>query len=227
MIRQSTQDTPITTHRISPQRCRLNQYYQAILKKLHQTCGLEASQPLSLGVTSSRSGEGVSSIAAELAISAAQIGPTLLIESNIMLPSVNKIFDISQGPGLLNVVIQGLHVCECVQKPEVENLSVLTSGTSGTARDLMNHSGRLSEVFDSVRHNYRFLICDLPSVEEESCTRLAQLLDGVVLVVEAERVSGQTIRQAKEKLELADVNLLGAVFNKQPDYIPSWLQKIL
>jgi len=60
------------------------------------------------------------------------------------------------------------------------------------------------------------ILFDLPLANELTCCfALASRLDGVLLVVEAERVPRQKALRAKRGLDQAKVNILGAVYNKQ------------
>jgi len=45
-------------------------------------------------------------------------------------------------------------------------------------------------------------------------------VDGVVLVVEAEKTRWQVVESLKEKIENSGGNILGMVFNKRRFYIP-------
>jgi Mrp family chromosome partitioning ATPase len=55
----------------------------------------------------------------------------------------------------------------------------------------------------------------------------APLVDGVVLVVESERVRWQVAARGIELLEQAGTQVLGTVINKQREYIPEWLYQQL
>jgi Mrp family chromosome partitioning ATPase len=57
--------------------------------------------------------------------------------------------------------------------------------------------------------------------------RLAGLLDGVLFVIEAERVRWQVAERTTEHLRRANVRLLGAVLNKRRRHVPEWLYRTL
>jgi len=52
---------------------------------------------------------------------------------------------------------------------------------------------------------------------------LCRKVDGVVLVVEADKSRSPIVRHVRDKILQSGGNLLGIVFNKQQYYIPEWL----
>ena len=73
---------------------------------------------------------------------------------------------------------------------------------------------------------YEYILFDIPSLNEGSMgIRIASHLDGVILVVEAERVRREVAEQSKGLLERAQVRVLGTIFNKRRFYVPDWLYR--
>jgi Mrp family chromosome partitioning ATPase len=56
---------------------------------------------------------------------------------------------------------------------------------------------------------------------------LAPGVDGVVLVVEADRTKRDQIQRAQRTIEMANGNLLGLVLNKRRYVVPRWLYRKL
>ena len=54
---------------------------------------------------------------------------------------------------------------------------------------------------------------------------MASQLDGVLLIVAAERVSGPLARKAADQLRQAGADLVGAVLNECPCYLPQWIER--
>jgi Mrp family chromosome partitioning ATPase len=77
---------------------------------------------------------------------------------------------------------------------------------------------RLAELLDE----FEFVLINAPSVIlDGTATLLGPLVDGVILVVEANSTHREVARKAKERLESANVRLLGAVFNNRTFPIPA------
>ena len=78
------------------------------------------------------------------------------------------------------------------------------------------------------KRDFRTVLLDLPPVAESSVwCPLVGALDGVILVIEAERTDGRTALHAKQRLLESGANILGVVFNKRRMHIPGWLYRIL
>lgn len=85
-----------------------------------------------------------------------------------------------------------------------------------------------SAVRDLVREGkqaFDLVIVDLPVVDGPGCLDWAAALDGVVLVLEAERVRWQAAARSLTLLKRCGVEVLGSVINKRRDYIPEFLYR--
>jgi len=75
---------------------------------------------------------------------------------------------------------------------------------------------------------YRVVVFDMPPVWDPGFSaRLASQVDGVILVVEAEKVRWEVARQAIDLLGQSKANVIGAVLNKRQFHIPEWMYKRL
>ena len=74
---------------------------------------------------------------------------------------------------------------------------------------------------------FGLVILDLPTVAEGLPAGFGALSDGLILIVEAEKVRWQIAQRTASHLTLTGVNVLGVVMNKRPDHIPRWLYKTL
>ena len=98
---------------------------------------------------------------------------------------------------------------------EVGSLSLLTSGVAPS--DLMTSSGSvpLRLLLENLSRMFDVVIVDSPPVAVTSpAEAIAQMVDGVLLVVKAGGFDVQVIRRAKERLESRGVQLLGMVLNQ-------------
>lgn len=80
----------------------------------------------------------------------------------------------------------------------------------------------------AMRSSFDFTLIDCPSIKSSfDAAVLAPNVDGVVLVVEADRTKREQIRQAQQTIEMADGKLLGLVMNKRRYVVPRWLYRLL
>ena len=79
-----------------------------------------------------------------------------------------------------------------------------------------------------LKREYSIVIFDGPALQDDKGgTQIARIMDGVILVVEAENTRWEVAQHAKERLLEAGANILGVVLNKRRFYIPDWLHKML
>jgi protein-tyrosine kinase len=179
----------------------------------------------SLGVTSSRGGEGVSTIALHCALAAEQLfrQPVLLVEANVGKPSLGKLLRLERGPGLGEMLLELDHREDCVQRWG-DNLSAITAGNMDPRQLHRCSAESITRTIDSMQEGFRLTVWDLPAVSENqlACEMAAQL-DGVLLVVESERVMTEMAEEAVARLRSAGAKVLGAVLNKERQHVPGWL----
>jgi len=177
-----------------------------------------------IGVTSGYAGEGVSTVAANLAVALSHQGSSLLVDANIQNPAVHRIFSVNLAPGLADALESGK---TGLASTAARDLDVIPAGhTNGTVPQLYESSAGLEGFLTRVRGKYRFVVFDLPPVSETSAAlRLARLVDGVILVVEAERSRWQSVQRFRDQLLQVKANLLGIVLNKRRFPVPRFLYR--
>ena len=208
----------------------IQEYCRSLLHRLPWPgkTGIDALR--TLGITSCRQGEGVSTIAASLAAAAASWGDyrILLADANVAKPSAHECFGVPLYPGWANIHNDGDDLAKHIQPTSIFNLSVLAAGI----RDEQNTSagidlgspGLVKELADG----FELAVFDLPPVESSNdAAHLAALLDGVVLVVEAESSNCDDVRRACELMTRFGARPLGVVLNKFRQSVPEWLARAL
>jgi Mrp family chromosome partitioning ATPase len=202
--------------------------YQSILARLPWP-GDGASHLLrTFGLTSCHSGEGVSTTAVFLAMEAARIGDqrVLLVDANFAHPSVHEATGVDLSPGLSESLLDLQRLPAAIQPSSLENLYVLSAGGDGGNGAQAGASASSSDLLEALKADFDLVVFDLPAAGVAGFPfRLSALLDGIIWVVEAERVSGKVAQQVKELLTCARVRLLGAVLNKAPRHGPRWLDQ--
>jgi len=80
----------------------------------------------------------------------------------------------------------------------------------------------------AVRQRFDIILIDAPSISElPLVSSVGRFIDGVVLVVEAERTRWPVVQHAKEDFERRDATVLGVFLNRRRRYIPSAVYKLL
>jgi Mrp family chromosome partitioning ATPase len=105
---------------------------------------------------------------------------------------------------------------QVVQPTPIRRLWSLPCGSVHLRTRLFEHSTLLGETFDRLAHGYQPMVCDLPAVDLASgMLEAACQLDGVVLVVEADRTPQELVANAQRLLVRSGARLLGVVLNRQ------------
>ncbi len=208
----------------------LTEYCRTLLERLRWPHD-GRSQPLgTLGITSCHGGEGVSTVAAHLAIAAAGVGDrrVLLVDCNPARPSVERNFGVKAAPGLIDVLTDGDRLANAVQESGVANLKVLAAGGVDGNRIAVHNSAGFGQLIDTLQRDHDLVVLDMPPAASSN-GKIAPvgLLDGVLLVVEAERIRWEVAQRTKELLTQAGAQLLGVVLNKRQEHVPSWLYRTL
>jgi capsular exopolysaccharide synthesis family protein len=201
-------------------------YYQTILSRLCWPHGFDASLLRTLGITSCFRGEGVSTVAAHLsATAAAGSGQrVLLVDANVAQPSAHKTFSVALEPGLSDVLLDPERLPAAVHATAVAGLSILPAG--GDSRTPGENCGEsaLADALEALRTAFDLLVFDLPPATLLNFpSSLASMLDGVLWIVQAQRVPLEAALRTKELLAKMHVQLLGTVLNKSPRHLPRWL----
>ncbi len=209
----------------------LDEACQALWGRL---CGLSSEQgpPRLVGVTSGARGEGVSTVAAGLAQAALATSgeaSVLLIDAHGKHPTLHHRFDVGLAPGLGEVLAGECDLHAAIKRLSSPGLSLLTAGAVAledvTAAALAEGCERL---INAIAAQYDTVVVDLPPAGAELLAQpLPRHLDGVVLVVEAERERWQAVQKTAEALAQSQVRIFGIALNKRPNHIPGWLYRRL
>ncbi|PAD67847.1 capsular biosynthesis protein [Bacillus sp. 7586-K] len=168
-------------------------------------------------VTSSGPGEGKSTNTANLAVVFAQQGKrVLLIDADLRKPTVHYTFRTENHVGLSNVLTRQLTLEEAVSTTAQEKLWVLSSGPIPPNPSELLGSKNMQVLLEQAKEEYDVIVIDTPPVLAVTDAQiLANLADGVVLVVSSGKTERDSAKKAKELLESAQAKILGVVLNNK------------
>jgi Mrp family chromosome partitioning ATPase len=176
-------------------------------------------------MTSCLPGEGVTTVVAETAVAAAKQLQlrTLLVDCHFARPAVHRTFGIGLCPGLRDALDHEMSLSEVVRPSGIELLSIVTAGTVQNDVNAALLSAKMGFLVTELRSEFDLLLFDLPTLNQGRPARVGTLLDGVLLIVEAERVQWQVAQRATISLRSDGVRLLGAILNKRRNPLSGWL----
>lgn len=197
----------------------LQSRYQTILARLGWPGDETPAVLQTLGITSAGRGEGVSTVAAHLAAVAAASGrEVLLVDAHFAAPIQHQRFGVPEAPGLADWLESGGDAPAAIPATAVRNLSVLPAGKATSQASRLHDVFELASGLKELSAGFDLVIFDLPPAGRVSAAlRFASVLDGVLLVVEADRTPRDDVTRTAEMLERARATLLGTVFNKAAD----------
>lgn len=169
-----------------------------------------------LVVSSPGQSEGKSTIIANTAISIAQQKEkVLLIDGNLRNPSIHQLFKVTNEVGLTDVLSEKTPLCEAITKCNINNLDLLTSGPIPLDPAELLESEKMKELLSHIKPLYDLILVDSPSVLEVTDTKvLANLCDGVILVIQKAKTKLEAAQESKKVLEFAKAPLVGVIVNQ-------------
>ncbi len=180
-------------------------------------------------VVSCRPGSGTTTTAALLAVTLAQGGKlrVLIVDGNLRTPTLNRVFNVGSDGGLFEVLSEGTVAEPRIQPTSRPNLSVLPSGRIPISPVAVCDGEAIDGLIAQLRQKFDYVIFDAaPVLEFPDAYALAPKVDGVILVVGAEKTVVHEAQLAKRNLELAGGYLLGVVLNRGQDYTPRILRRL-
>lgn len=171
--------------------------------------------PRTLLVTSAQPGEGKTTISANVAISLAQLGHrVLLIDADLRRPSLHKMLQLSNSPGLVGYLTGQSDWQGLVQPSGTSGLDVLVCGPIPPNPAELLSSERMRNLIQQAVASYPFVLLDSPPLLNVADSRiLGTLVEGVVLVVKASGTARELVRRAHIWARNVGANVIGAVLN--------------
>ena len=169
-----------------------------------------------VSVTSALSGEGKSTISANLAVALAQTGArVLLVDADLRRPTVADVLGVEGGVGLTTVLARDAELVDVVQEWGTVGLHVLPSGTVPPNPTELLGSPAMRWLVEQMRRSYDYVVMDTsPLLPVADATVLAGLVDGTIVVANVGRVRRMQLVQALANLERVSARVLGVVLNQ-------------
>jgi len=172
--------------------------------------------PHSILVTSATPGEGKTMVSVNLAIAISQEiqRKAILIDGDLRKPGI-RLEKRQNSKGLSSYLSDGTPLSEILINSEIENLRIITAGSPTRKPSELIGSKRMGELFKSLNEfgDSSYIIVDSsPIVSTTEPILLSKMVDGIILVVMAERTPRETIQRAIKSIDRQKI--IGVVFNK-------------
>jgi len=191
--------TPMLSDRVLAEQMRVIK--MALIKNTEVAAARGLRRNLVL-VTSATAGEGKTFFSMNMAMSLAMEVDfhALLVDADVLRPSVLERYGIPPGPGLLDLAAQPeLDVSDVLLRTSVPKLTLLPAGAENRKSPELLSSAYMDRLLTELSERYadRLVIFDAPPILVSSGTRhLASRVGQVVMVVQADSTDSRTVSQA-------------------------------
>ncbi len=182
--------------------------------------GQNGNRPQIIILTSPSPKDGKSTIISNLAIAMAEINRrVLLIDADMRIPRLHKIFDITNSWGLSDVLYDRIPIEDypeesIVRKTQIPNLSLLPSGPRRVSISSLLYSHRMAELLFRFRRDFETILIDTaPMLQISDARVLARLSDGVILVCRAGHTTRDVAIAGINCFEEDGTPVLGTILN--------------
>lgn len=202
------------------------QPFREAMDLIYQTMQLlpAANGLKSLAITSALAGEGKSTLALGLAISAARLNKrVLLIDADLRRPSLHKQLSLPNEQGLSTLLTGELHdtrqsAIQLSHQYSDISIAVMTSGPAPADPVKLLSSSRMQRLIAELERSYDLVILDAPPILGiVDAVLTASFSDGVLLVGRIGQVTRAELAQALTALDR--VNVVGVIANGSHDRI--------
>jgi capsular exopolysaccharide synthesis family protein len=184
-------------------------------------------RPRSIAVTSAREGEGKTTIAASLAAASAEVGLSVLaVEADMRRPGLQRMLMPGTPepiyPGLSNYLVEASTLEDSIFPTERTGIRIMPAGPIPPSPSALLESRRARTAIEQFASEADLTIVDCPPLNiGADASVIADRVDGVIMVVDLQVSTENSVRQALRQLEAVRAQLLGIVVNRDKDATPS------
>ncbi|MBN2013128.1 polysaccharide biosynthesis tyrosine autokinase [candidate division KSB1 bacterium] len=170
----------------------------------------------SILITSSKSQEGKSMVAAALAITfAGSNSSVLLVDSNFRIPALESLFDVSPRFRFQEVLTGKAALSDAVVHTLVPNLDLLCAESSATSPLEVNGRANLKLILQEMKRSYDYVFFDTPAINKFPDTaELTSEVDLSLLVMKSGQIFSDVDKRSLSVLESATADFHGVVLNR-------------
>lgn len=190
----------------------ITEQYRLLRSKLSSLNGSHTNNVLA--ITSARKGEGKSLTSVNLAIVMAEDTKKkiLLIDGDMRKPSIHTFFNCKAEYGLIDLLMHKADIESAMIPSGIKNLTLLLAGEPSKSPSDLLAASVFREIIEKIRKRFDYIIIDSPPIMPFAVMNIiSDVVDGILLVVRAEKTPKEMILEALKTLNKE--NIIGVVFN--------------
>jgi Mrp family chromosome partitioning ATPase len=199
-----------------------------LVQRLFQTgAGEGQTRSVLFSAVGSRGGSAELCAAAADVLASQTTGSVCVVDGNLRSPSVQALFGVTSAPGLSDVLLDAgvLRACLTRLRP---NLWLLPAGSRCADALPILVAEQIRPVLVDLLATFDYVVLDTCAADAYSdATVLGPMVDGVVLVLEANATRREVARRTTEHLQATNVRVLGAVLTNRVFPIPERIYRLL
>ncbi len=178
--------------------------------------GESGHRPRTMLITSSRPGEGKTTVALYLAATMAKAGSrVLLVDGDMRRAKLHRYFTVASSPGLAEILAEEQMPEHPVVATALPNLHFLPAGAASTEPGELVLGPAFGVFLRQLAPHYDHVLIDSPPVlAADDAAALAPGMDGVLFVVRGSYTSARMVRDALDALRQRHSRVLGLIFNR-------------
>lgn len=192
--------------------------YDSLLYTVFQQLRAASNEGVVVAMTSATSGEGVTHSITALLNSLSRDGSRRILQVD-----AKQLREMTCEPASLSRFFKpiGTNIYSLAQKKALGpaiNATYSWTGNWQYRRDCIKQ----------LRSSFDYILVDCPAIKSAGDVfSLAPLVDGVIMVIEADKTRVDQILHAEKSIEFARGKLIGHILNKRSFDVPNWLYKLL
>lgn len=179
---------------------------------------------------SSRSrGEGATSSLLGFALTIAKGNErVLIVDSNFRNPALHDCMGVEKRKGFVEMIMGECTLEDAVETTRVNNLKVITAGIQHSKPFSLLESASMDTLIAQMKAGADWVLFDSSPINLYSeSVALASKMDGIIMVVQAEKTRWEAAQAAKKQIEDSRGNVLGVILNRRKMYIPGWAYRFI
>ena len=151
----------------------------------------------------------------------------LLCDANFTDRDLSGTFGSKTSPGVTDVLAGNADISETTHVFS-KNLDMLPAGKDSLLpATLLSISDNMRNGMEKLLEGYDLVLLDASPLPGPESFNLAKIVDGIVVVAQAEKTRREVLRTTREQLDLVGAKLVGSILNQRKFHIPIWLYRYL